>query len=383
MKWFQTIQNYLEESFKSKTNDESVLEQPQHWMQSITWALIGTSSFAVGWLALAQTEEIVVANGKLEPIGAVKEIQMPVGGIADKILVQDGQRVSKDQIVILLDAESTQKEIDSFQEAISLKTDQLKLKETELKRYLQMNSEEVQMLESNFALEQEILERFKFLADQGASAELQYLQQRNKVGEVKGRLMQTKVDRLRQSAILESQLKQIRTELTDLETKITSARITRKYQSLRAPVDGVVFDLKPKSSGYAARDTETVMKIVPFGQLEAKVEVPSSNIGFVRTGMKADVSIDSFPASDFGVLEGKVIRVGSDALAPDQSVQRNEYRFPTTIGLSTQQLHLKSGKKLPLQAGMSLTANIKLRKVSYLQLLLGSFKDKTSSLQEI
>ena len=31
---------------------------------------------------------------------------------------------------------------------------------------------------------------------------------------------------------------------------------------------------------------------------------------------------------------------------------------------------------------MSLTANIKLRKVSYLQLLLGGFQDKAESLQE-
>ena len=53
------------------------------------------------------------------------------------------------------------------------------------------------------------------------------------------------------------------------------------------------------------------------------------------------------------------------------------------IELSSQQLKLKNGVKLPLQVGMSLTANIKLRKVSYLQLLLESFKDKTSSLNPI
>ena len=126
-----------------------------------------------------------------------------------------------------------------------------------------------------------------------------------------------------------------------------------------------------------------MLKIVPFDQLEAKVEVPSSDIGFVRTGMKADLSIDSFPASDFGVVEGKVIRVGSDALAPSQVELRNEYTFPTTIELSTQELQLKNGSNLPLQVGMSLTANIKLRKVSYLKLLLGSFREKTSALKEI
>ena len=38
---------------------------------------------------------------------------------------------------------------------------------------------------------------------------------------------------------------------------------------------------------------------------------------------------------------------------------------------------------LPLQVGMSLTANIKLRKVSYLRLLLGEFQDKAESLQRL
>ena len=336
MKWFKRFQSYIEDSVKSANHDESVLEQSKHWMQSITWALIGTSTFAVGWLAIAQTEEIVVATGKLEPIGAVKDIQMPLGDIADKILVREGDRVSAGQALILLDTESTRKELEALQESIRLKKEQLDLKEIELHRYLEMNSEEVKMLESTLALDKEILERFKKLADEGASAELQYLQQRNRVGEVEGRLMQTKVDRFRQSSILEGQLKQLKTELTDIEAKITNSRVTLKYQTLRAPVDGVVFDLKPKSPGYAARDTETVMKVVPLDQLEAKVEVPSSDIGFVRTGMKADLSIDSFPASDFGVVEGKVVRVGSDALAPNQAELRNEYRFPTTIKLSSQ-----------------------------------------------
>ena len=232
MKWLKRFQTYLEQSIKTTNHDESVLEQPKYWMQSITWALIGTSTFAVGWLAIAQTEEIVVATGKLEPIGAVKDIQMPLGGIADKILVREGDRVSAGQALILLDTESTRKELESLEESIRLKKEQLELKEIELNRYLQMNSEEAKMLESNLALDKEILKRFQILAEEGASAELQYLQQRNKVGEVEGRLMQTKVDRFRQSAILKGQLKQLRTELTDLEARTTNTGVTLKYQTL-------------------------------------------------------------------------------------------------------------------------------------------------------
>ena len=58
-------------------------------------------------------------------------------------------------------------------------------------------------------------------------------------------------------------------------------RVTLRYQTLTSPVDGVIFDLKPTSSGYTAQSTETVMKVVPQGMLEAKVEVPSNKIGFV------------------------------------------------------------------------------------------------------
>ena len=99
--------------------------------------------------------------------------------------------------------------------------------------------------------------------------------------------------------------------------------------------------------------------------------------------MKADISIDSYPSTDFGVLEGKVTRMGSDALPPDPQEQRQELSFPVTVKLDQQTLALKSGTALPLQVGMSLTANIKLRKVSYLQLLLGEFQEKAESLQRL
>ena len=383
MSWFKKGQNALEKAVKSSDHDESVLQQPTHWMKAITWGLIGTTAFGVAWLCLAKTEEIVVATGKLDPLGAVKEIQMPVGGIADQILVKDGDRVSAGQVLMRLDTETSSQQLKSHVQSISLKEKQLELKLVELQRYQQLNDETIKMLSQNLRLELEILSRYEDLAKQGASSELQFLQQRNKVQEVQGQLTQNKVDGLRQAAILNQAVQQMKSELSDLQAKRTEAEVTLRYQALRSPVNGVVFDLQPRSSGYAAQSTETVMKIVPFDKLQANVEVPSRDIGFVRVGMPADISIDSFPATDFGVLEGTVKSVGSDALPPDQQKQRDEYRYPTTITLASQQLKIKSGKQLPLQVGMSLTANIKLRKVTYLQLLLGNFQDKADSLREI
>lgn len=146
-------------------------------------------------------------------------------------------------------------------------------------------------------------------------------------------------------------------------------------------MDGAVFDLKQKGAGFAVQTGEPVMKIVSFSDLRAEVEIASSDIGFVRVGKPVDISIDAFPATDFGVLDGTLKSFGSDALPPDK---RNQvYRCPAVVGLDSQQFQLKGGQILPLQVGMSLMANVKLRQVSYLQLLLGGFKDKTDTLRRM
>ena len=376
-------QNQLEQKVSSVSHDESVLQQSRFWMRAVTWSLIGTTAFAVGWLAIARTEEIVVAQGKLEPLGDVKEIQIPVGGVARDILIKGGDRVSKGQILIQLDTETSSEQLNSLEAQFTKKQQQLKLKLEEQQGTLDLSREQVATTRDNLALEQQILNRFKFLSAQGASSELQYLQQRNKVRELRGRVTKEKLDGARQQSILNQEIEQLNAQLAQLKAQLTEAKVTLKYQSLRSPVDGVVFDLKPTTPGFVAQSSEPVLKIVPFNNLEADVEIPSNKIGFVRTGMPVDISIDSFPATDFGVLEGKVTSIGSDALPPDQQKQRQEYRFPATIQLDSQQLKLKNGTTLPLQVGMSLTANIKLRSVSYLQLLLGQFQSKTDSLRQL
>ena len=373
-------QNAIERRVQT-SHEEMALQQSRFLARAITWALVGTTAAGLAWLAFAKTDEVVVASGKLQPIGDVKTIQMPVGGVLETMLVKDGQRVSQGQVLLRLDNEATLDRQASLRTTIIAKQAQLRLKEVELARYLNLNDTEQTVTRQNLVLETEILQRLEGLKAVGASAELQYLQQRNKVREVDGEIAKLKVDRLRQIAIIEQALEQIKGELADLGSKLTELQVNIRYQDVRSPVDGVVFDLKPTGPGFVAQGSEPVMKIVPFSALQAKVEIESSDIGFVRVGRPADISIDSFPATDFGVLLGTVKGIGSDALPPDERNQT--YRFPATIALDTQQLKLKSGKSLPLQVGMSLTANIKLRKVTYLQLLLGEFKDKTDSLKQI
>ena len=312
-----SIQEKIEKIFKSKNKDLS-LTQSNIWMQSITGGLLSGTIFGIAWLSFAKTEEIIIVTGKLEPSGGVRDIQIPFQGVAKDVLIKEGQIVEKNQVLINLDTE--------------------------------INKSKQRFLNETLIMNEEILEKLSLLSAEGAIAKIQYLDQKNKVAEIKNR--------------------------------ITENSVTLKYQQIKAPIKGFVFDLKPKKSGYVVQSGESMMKIIPLNKLQAKVEINSEKIGFIRVGQKAAISIDSYPSTDFGVIEGEVISIGSDALSPNPSLNKG-YRFPAEIKIKNQFLTIKNGTELPLQAGMSLSANIKLRKVSYLQLLLGTFSDKADSLRAL
>ena len=362
--------------------NSELLKPSKSWLQAVIWTLVGTAGFAIGWLAIAKTDEVVVATGKLEPLGSVKPIQMPMGGVVEDILVKEGDFVKEDQVLLRLDTEADEDKRDTLIQTIKLKQKQLNLKEQEREQYLELNSTEQQVLEENLVLQQELLDRYRKLAEQGASPEIQLLQQQDRVQQVMGQLQQIKVDRKRQQAQQDQQIQSLKSELAGLRSQRTGQVVKLRYQEIRSPVDGVVFELKPAATGFVAQGSEPVMTIVPIDTLEARVEVPSDKIGFIYQGQSSDLSIDSYSANDFGILEGVVRKIGSDALPPNQATGQNFYRFPVDIQLRSQSLVLKDGQTLPLQVGMSLSANIKLRKVSYLQLILKSFGDSTQSLRE-
>lgn len=132
--------DYKQDDKDASKYDESVLQQSRFWMRTVTWTLIGTTVFGIAWLAIARTEEIVVAKGQLEPVGSVQDIQMPVGGVVDDILVEEGDAVRKGEILMKLDTEASEQQRQSLEASI-------KFKGVERNKYLEMNTAQIQMLE--------------------------------------------------------------------------------------------------------------------------------------------------------------------------------------------------------------------------------------------
>ena len=359
------------------------LQQSNFFIRSLTWGLITSSGLYITWLALAYTEEIVIVEGKLEPIGDVKIINVPSGGVVKNILVKNEEEVSKDQILLVLDNEILKGNVFSLENQIKQKKIELELKKNEKIQSIDLYITRQKFLNNEFKVQDDIKNRFKALYEEGAVSELAYLEKISKINSLEGEIMENEINLNRQSLILSQQIKQIESKLQELKSKELEAEVLLKYKSIKSPVNGVVFDLKPRNIGFVAQSNFPIMKIVPFNKLEADIKVPSSKIGFVKIGMPVDISIDSFPANDFAPLEGIIEVIGSDVLESNKQEPNNVFFYPVKVKLNSQSLLLSNGNKLPLQVGMSLKANIKLRKVSYLKLLLGSFRDKAESIKSI
>ncbi len=126
--------------------------------------------------------------------------------------------------------------------------------------------------------------------------------------------------------------------------------------------------------------SDPILKVVPDDVLIGKVYITNKDIGFAKEGMIVDVRIDSFPFSEFGDIKGKLIWIGSDALPPDQIYPF--YRLPAKVQLEQQSL-LVNGHNIPLQSGMSVSGNIKLRDRTVMSIFVDMFSSTVESLKTV
>ena len=80
--------------------DDGGLKRSPHWLLA---AIVGFFAIALVWAWLAQVDEIARAEGKVITSSQTQYVQNLEGGIIEKILVQEGDLVKKDQVLFQLD----------------------------------------------------------------------------------------------------------------------------------------------------------------------------------------------------------------------------------------------------------------------------------------
>ena len=122
------------------------------------------------------------------------------------------------------------------------------------------------------------------------------------------------------------------------------------------------------------------MRVVPEGSLRAKVYLANTDLGFVKEGQKAKLSVSSFPAGEYGYLESTVTRIGADALSGDTPADQqkaNTYPMVVTLGDNPTKGMLIS----KLHPGMQVTALIIVRQRPVISLFTEMFTKGTDSLK--
>ncbi len=118
-----------------------------------------------------------------------------------------------------------------------------------------------------------------------------------------------------------SELTTARREFDELTERVRKFQDSQSRMVIRSPVAGIVKTVAVSTVGGVIRAGDVLAEIVPLDdRLVIDARMPLEDIGFVRTGQRAQITLTSADAARFGKLEGTVAGVSPDALLDDEGV---------------------------------------------------------------
>jgi hemolysin D len=263
----------------------------------------------------------------------------------------------------------------------------------------------VEKLEASLPVMQERVEMRKTLYDHANGSKASYLEllqpfveeqqelkvQKSKISEADSALAAI----IEECAHTEAEYRRERfSELVEAERKtrglrddVVKAQHRTRLQKLVAPVAGTVQQLSVHTVGGVVTPAQTLLVVVPAdSHLEIEAMVLNRDIGFVHAGQDAQIKIDTFNFSRYGLLHGKVLSVSPDAITHDKPQDKtgkddiqgaenatsepkgHELVYAARVSLDHEQMQVDD-RLVNLSPGMAVTVEIKTgtrRIISYL-----------------
>jgi hemolysin D len=175
--------------------------------------------------------------------------------------------------------------------------------------------------------------------------------------------------------------------------EVIKAERRTKLQHLIAPVDGVVQQLAVHTVGGVVTPAQALAVVVPSdSQLEIEAMLSNRDVGFVHPGQKAEIKVDTFNFTRYGLLHGEVLSVSSDAITRERQQSPSaagaatstsepkgqELEYAARISLDRTDMQVDE-KLVKLGPGMAVTVEIKTgsrRMISYLLSPLARYKQE-------
>jgi hemolysin D len=178
-----------------------------------------------------------------------------------------------------------------------------------------------------------------------------------------------------------------------LAQDLIKAQQKTKLQQLTSPVDGVVQQLAVHTVGGVVTPAQSLMVIVPNdSRLEIEAMVSNRDIGFIEPGQDAEIKVDTFNFTRYGLLHGAVLSVSQDAIIRDKPEGRGagnrtlgtgqessepagqELNYGARVSLDRTQMQVED-RLVNLSPGMAVTVEIKTGERTILSYLLSPLRN--------
>ena len=199
---------------------------------------------------------------------------------------------------------------------------------------------------------------------------------------------------------LSGELSEAERKASGLTQDLIKAEQRTKFQQLTAPIDGVVQQLAVHTVGGVVTPAQALLVVVPNdSHLEIEAMVSNRDIGFVRPGEPAEIKIDTFNFTRYGLLHGEVLNVSQDAISRDKPQDKSNDKVPgaetstsepkgqellyaARVSLDRNQMQVED-KLVNLSPGMAVTVEIKTGSRTVISYLLSPvLRYKQESLRE-
>jgi hemolysin D len=194
----------------------------------------------------------------------------------------------------------------------------------------------ISKLQASQPLIEQRVDILKTLADKGLGSKLTYLEslqsltenqkelgvQKSRLAEANAALAAVIETRAQEAAefrrTLFGELAEAERKAAGLSVDLVKAEERTKLQLLTAPVDGVVQQLSVHTVGGVVTPAQQLAVVVPSDAvLEVEAMISNRDIGFVHAGQDAQIKVDTFNFTRYGLFHGHVVSVSPDAIVRD------------------------------------------------------------------
>jgi ABC exporter DevB family membrane fusion protein len=291
---------------------------------------------------------LVAAPGRVEPISEEINLGADISGKIKEVLVEEGDRVKKGQVVAILENENYQAQVSSAQAM-------LKLKEAELRRIINgaRNQErrgawaEVKEAEAVMKNARADLERRRTLYRKGIIAREEVERAEREYSVAKARY-EAAVEHhgLIDDEAREEDRSKAEADVALAKARLDEARAILEKTIIRSPVTGVVLRKHLNTGEVISNTSNITMPIVTVADnstLRVRVDVDETDVGKVQIGQKAYVTADAYGNEKFW---GHVTRIGQvlgkKNIRTDEPTERVDTKILETL------IELGNAHKLPI-----------------------------------